>query len=100
MALEVGEPEYTSFHRLEMLHNLVADVVVNNIFEINLVKVVGPWVQDREALVLDALRAILLNILLDEIKFRLVGTDRVSQIVLVDDLARIAHKRVDSLDAA
>ena len=57
----------------EMLAHLRGEVVIHDIFEIDLVEIVGPWVKNREALVLDPLCAILHNVVPDELKVSLVG---------------------------
>ena len=94
------KPENAGVNWGEVRDNLIGDVVVDDVFEINLIEVVGPGVEHWEALVLDALSAVLLDIFLDEIKVSLVGADRVSKIVLVDGFLGVADEGVDSLDAA
>ena len=99
LALEVGEPKDTRVEGGQLLADLVVDVVVDDVLEVDLVEVVGPRVQHREALVLDVLGAVLLDVLLDEVELGFVRADRVREVVLVDDLAGVAHERVDRLDA-
>ena len=57
-----------SVFSLERAHNAVREVVVHDVFEVNLIKIVGPWVQHAEALVLDALGSVLLDVGLQEFK--------------------------------
>ena len=56
-----------------MLAHLRCKIVVHDIFEIDLVKIVGPWMEDREAFVLDSLAAVLGDVVLDEGEVSLVG---------------------------
>lgn len=98
LALEVGEPEDAGMEGAEATNHLVGDVVVDDVFEINLVQVVSPGVKHGEALVLDALNTVLFDVLSDEFEVGLVGADRVGEVVLVDSLLGVADKRVDRLD--
>ena len=98
LALEVGKPENARMDGGKRVNNLTVDVVVDDVLEINLVEVVGPGVEHLEALVLDPLNAILLNVLLDELELGLIGGNRVLEVVLVDQLAGVAHERVDRFD--
>ena len=82
-----------------MLTHLGGQIVVHDIFEINLIEVVSPRVQDGEALVLDALVPVLHDVLLDEIELSLIGGDGIGKVVLVDVLFGISNKGSDGLDA-
>lgn len=99
LALEEGEPEDLRVLSLEIFANLAGQVVVHDVLEIDLVEVVGPGVQHGEALVLDALLTVLLDVLLDELEVRLIGVHGVAQVVVVDLLARVADKGANRLDA-
>lgn len=99
LALEVRKPENTGMDAAEAANHLVRDVVVDDVFEVNLVQVVSPGVEHGEALVLNALDAVLLDVLSDEFKVSLVGTDRVGKVVLVNSFLGVADERVDRLDA-
>ena len=99
MALEEGEPEDLCVAVLEARMHIVGQVVVHNVSEVNLVQVVRPRVQNGEALVLDALLAILDDILVEELVLGLVSRDRIAQIVFVDCFAWVANELSDSLYA-
>lgn len=99
LALEVREPEDTGMEGAEAANHLVGDVVVDDVFEINLVQVVSPGVQHGEALVLNSLNTILLDVLSDEFEVGLIGANRIGEVVLVNSFLGVADKRVDRLDA-
>ena len=73
LTLEEGEPEDLGVLSLKAGAYLGGQVVVDNIFEVNFVEVVGPWVEHREALVLDALSTVLENVITDVGEVGLVG---------------------------
>ena len=79
--------------------DFIGEVVVQNVFEINIIEIVGPRVENLEALILDALRAEALDIFNNEIGFAFVNVSRVGNIILVDLLVGIADKLSNSLDA-
>jgi hypothetical protein len=56
-------------------------------------------VQHGEALVLDALLAVLLDVLLEELEVSLIGVDRVAKIIGIDRLLLVANERANSLNA-
>lgn len=66
--------------------NFWGQIVVHDVLEIDFVKIVSPGVEHREALVLDALVAVLLDVGLDEFKVGLIGVHRVAEIILVNGL--------------
>lgn len=76
----------------QVFNNLIIDVVVDDIFEINLIKIISPWMENRKAFVLNALDSILLNIFLNKLKIRLVGSDGVGKIILVNNFLRISNE--------
>ena len=55
--------------------------------------------EHREALVLYALSAVLLDVFLQEFKLGLVGVDWVAEIILIDGLLRVTDEGADGLDA-
>ena len=73
MRLEVGEPEDSHFGVFQCLADVLGLILVNHILEINLVKIVGPRVEDLEALVLHVLGTVSLNIGFNEIEGCLEG---------------------------
>jgi hypothetical protein len=79
--------------------DLVAEIVVQNVFEIDIIEVISPRVEHLEALVLDALTAEASNIFHNESRFTFVNGGRVSNIVLINVFLGIADKLSDSLDA-
>ena len=99
LALEECEPEDLGGLGLEGLADLVGEIIIHNVLEVDLIKIVGPWVQHGEALVLDALLAVLLDVLLEELEVGLVGVDRVAEIVSVDGLLLVTNERANGLDA-
>ena len=99
LALEERKPEDLGALGLEGLADLVGEIIIHNVFEVDLVEIVGPWVEHGEALVLDALLAVLLDILLEELEVSLVGVDWVAEIVSVDRLLLVTNERANGLDA-
>lgn len=97
--LEETKPEYLSGLSVKSVADLLGQVVVNDVFKVNLVKIIGPRMQNREALVLDFLRAVLFNVLSDKFKTGLVGRDRVVKIVIVNLLVRVTDEGTNGLDA-
>ena len=77
LALEVGKPEGPRGFVRQRVANPRGEVIVDDVFEVDLIEVVGPRVQHREALVLNALGAVLEDIVLKELEVRFVGADRV-----------------------
>jgi len=99
LALEEREPKHLGVLVAEARADLGGEVVVDDVLEVNLVKVVGPGVEHGEALVLDPLLAILLDVLTDEVELGLVGADGVGEVILSHNLFGVADERADSLDA-
>lgn len=99
LALEESKPEDLSALGLELLADLVGEVIVHDIFEVDLIEIVGPRVEHGEALVLDALLAVLLDIFLEELEVSLIGVDRVAKIISIDRLLLVANERANGLDA-
>ena len=77
LTLEECEPEDLSVLSLQMLAHLLAQVVVHNVLEIDLIEIVGPGVEDGEAFVFNFLFAVLKNIIAQKFKICLVRQDGV-----------------------
>ena len=75
------------------------EIIIHYIFEVNLIEIVGPWVKDREALMLDALLSELRNIVFQEFKVCFVGRDWICKIILDDFFLGVADESTDSFDA-
>ena len=99
LTLKEGEPEDLSTLGRQALAYLLGQIVVHDVFEVDFVEVVGPWVKHREALVLYALSAVLLDVFLQEFKLGLVSVDWVAEIILIDGLLRVTDEGADGLDA-
>ena len=99
LALEAGEPEDLGILGSQMLAHFAGQIVVHDVLEIDFVQIIGPWVQHGEALVLDALDTVLLDVLLEEFESRFISGDRVAEIILDDRLLRVTDERADGLDA-
>jgi len=74
---EECQPEDLSIAALELAANVFDQAVVDNVFEINRVKFVSPWVKNLEALMVHVLCSESLDILLDEFKISLICLDRI-----------------------
>ena len=85
--------------RLELAADLIGQVVVHDVLEVDLVEIVGPWVKHGEALILDALGAVLLDVFLEELEVSFISVDRVSKVIGIDRLLLVADERADCLDA-
>jgi hypothetical protein len=92
LRLEKREPEDARLVRLERLAHLLCLILVDHVLEINLVEVVGPGVQDLEALVFHVLCAVALHIGLNELIARLERDHRVLQVILFDLLLGVLQK--------
>ena len=75
------------------------EIIIHYIFEVNLIEIVGPWMEHREALMLDALLAELRNIVFQEFKVCFVGRDWICKIILDDFFLSVADESTDSFDA-
>jgi hypothetical protein len=74
-------------------------VVVNDVLHVNGIQVIGPWVENLEALVLDALLSISFYIVLQELEAGLVGLDWVAKVILVHRLLMVSQEATNSFDA-
>ena len=99
LAFEIRKPKYRSILVIQAFKYLLIDIVIQDVLKVHLVQVVSPWVQYREALMLDALGSILLDILLDELEISLIGMNRVNEVILSDCLFRVADERINRFDA-
>jgi len=99
LALEPGEPEGLSGGVAQVGADLASQVVVHDVLEVHLVEVVGPGVQHREALVLDALAAVLHDVFLNEGEVSLVGAHGVGEVVFSDNLLGVTNEGANGLDA-
>jgi len=97
--LEESKPEHLSSLSVKSIADLLSQVVVDNVFEVNLVEIISPRVQNREALVLDSLRAVLFDVLSHKFEASLVSGDRVVKVVIIDLLVRVTDEGTDGLDA-
>jgi hypothetical protein len=79
--------------------DFVSEVVVQNVFEINVIEIVSPRVENLEALVLDTLCSETTNVFLDEGSLAFVNTGGVGDVVVVHSFLGVADKLTDSLDA-
>ena len=70
--------------------NLLFKVVVDDIFHVDGVKVVGPWMEYLEAFVFDTLISVSIDIIPEMFKIGLVSLDWVTKIVLVDGLSVVS----------
>jgi len=100
LTVEEGEPEDLSVLGLKAGHDLISQVVVHDVFEINFVEVISPWVENAEAFMLDALGSILDDILFDEFEGGLIGGNWVVQVILVELLLWVTDERSDSTNAS
>jgi len=84
---------------LEKSGDLTLQVVVYDILEVNSIKIIGPWMECLEALMLQLLLSISFDIALEELERGLVGLDWVAQVISVDLLLSISQERANCLHA-
>ena len=99
LCLEEGKPEDLRVLGFEGSAYLFSEIVVHNVLKVDLVEVVGPWVQNRKALVFDSLVAIASNVFLKELEGGFISVNGVRQIVRVDRLLLVANERAKGLNA-
>ena len=99
MTLEEREPENLGILGAEVVTYLLSQVVIHDVFKIDLIKIVGPRVEDGEAFVLDSLSAVLHDIITDEGKLSFIGRNWVRKIIFVYIFLIISNKRSNGLDA-
>jgi hypothetical protein len=74
-------------------------ILIDDVLEVNLVKIVGPRMQDLEAFVLHVLCAVSLDVSLDEFIAGLEGDNRVLEVILFNRSLCVLQEVRDSLDA-
>jgi hypothetical protein len=79
--------------------DFVSEVVVQNVFEINVIEIVSPGVENLEAFVLDTLCSETTNVFLYKGSLAFVNTSGVGDVVVVHSFLGVADKLTDSLDA-
>lgn len=100
LRLEEGKPEQLGVLACsEMLDHFALQVVVHNVLHVDGVEIVGPRVEDLEALVLDSLVSVSFNVVVEELEGGLVGLDWIVQVVLVVALLGVPQELTDGLDA-
>ncbi len=99
LALEVWKPERLSILSLQSFHNFWSNVVVDDIFEINQIKIVSPRMQHTETLMLYALGSVLFNVFFDELVWCFIGWNWICKIIGIDLFLRITDERSDRFDA-
>jgi len=99
LALEEREPEDLSVNGFKRRTNFTGQIIVHDVFEIDFVEVIGPWMKHSKALVLDALLAVLQDVFLEELKVCFVSVDGVSQVVKLKLFLWVTDERSNSLDA-
>lgn len=77
LALEEAQPEDLGVLNTEVFTDLFRQIIVHDVLEVHLVEVVSPWVQDREARMIDALCSVLNNVVANKIEVSFIGLNRV-----------------------
>lgn len=99
LSLEEGEPEDASLLRLKGLADGLSLILVDHVFEVNLVKIVGPGVQHLEALILHVLLTVSFNVCLNKLIEGLERDNWILQVILFYSSRRILQELRDRLDA-
>ena len=95
--LEERQPEDLSFDALlEFAANISCEVVVDDVLEVDRVKLVSPRVENLETFMVHVLLAEPVDVFLDELEVSLIRLDWIAQVVLVDRLAVVAQEAADS----
>jgi len=97
--LEEREPEHDSVGVSELGDNFGGQIVVDNVFEINGIKLISPWVKNLEAFMIHFLVSEPLDILTDEVEIGLIGFNWITQIIFIDLLLWVSQERSNSFDA-
>ena len=79
--------------------NLLLKIVVDDVFHVNCIKIICPWVENLEALVLDSLLSISFDIVFEMLESCLVSLDWVAEIILIDSLLVVSQEPSNCLDA-
>lgn len=82
LTLEETKPEDLSVLNTEVCAYLFSQVIVHNILEVNFVEIVCPWVEHREALVLNALLSVLRDVIRDECEVGFISLNWVLEVIL------------------
>lgn len=73
LTFEEAQPKYLGVLNSKVLADLLSEIIIHDVLEVDLVQVVGPRVQHGEALVVNALSAVLHDVISDKLKVGLVG---------------------------
>ena len=83
--LEECQPEDKCIHvALQLVSYFLSQTIVYNIFEINRVQFIGPWMKNLETLMVHLLVPESGDVILDEAKVGLVSLYWIAQVILVD----------------
>lgn len=99
LSLEEGKPKDACLLRLKSFADRLSLILVDHVFEVDLVKIVGPGVQHLEALILHVLLSVSVNIGLNEVIVRLERDHWVFEIILFNSSSGILQKLRNGLDA-
>ena len=97
--LEEGEPENLGIQTPKSCTDIFCQGVVDNVLEVNGVKLIGPGMKDLEALVVHVLESESLNVLFNEFEVSLIRLNGIAQIVLVDRFFVISQERTNCFNA-
>jgi len=86
----------TSF---ESLAYFSGQIVVNDVFEINVIKLVGPWMKNLETLVIHVLLSESKDIVFQKFEVGLISLAGIAQVVLGDFLGSVSQEGTNGLDA-
>lgn len=78
--------------------HLISETVVQNVLEVNVVKIVSPWVKDLEALILYALFLETLDIFDDKLELAFIHMCGVGKIVFLNFLLRVTDELSNGLN--
>lgn len=100
LGLEEGEPENLSVEASrQSCVDVCRQIVVHNIFEIDVVKFIGPWMENLKAFVIHVLFSESIDVLLNELEISLICLDWVAEVILVDGLFVISQEGSNCFDA-
>jgi len=66
--------------------------VVDDVFEVNIIKLISPWMENLEAFMVHVLLSKSLNIFLDEDEISLICLDWIAEIVLINSLLVVSQE--------
>jgi len=91
--LEESKPEHLG---IEVGAKSCVDVlgkrVVDDVFEVNIIKLISPWMENLEAFMVHVLLSKSLNIFLDEDEISLICLDWIAEIVLINSLLVVSQE--------